>query len=369
MTHNIQKAISSGCEVPKMTLKTDAVFSYILPGKVRDARLGLDQAREAERLGLAGVFLSERWESKELGSVMGALSQATSRVTLVAGLTHFGTRHPLVQAGMGQTLQTLSGNRFVMGYGRAVPSQFRKLGIPVLNNQGMADYVAILRMLWAGETVCYNGPAGDYPEMQLPQGCDTPPPVILGAIGPKTLALGGAHYDGVVLHPFLTVEGVSRSIGIVRDAARSAGRDPDSVTVYATVVTAPDTLSPEQRTDILEARAVSYFMHREVGLPIVSANGWDEAPLGHLMATGLARLEYGAGDPKETRRLMSEAASLLPPDWLTTGAAVGSVEHCVERLSEYLEAGADRILLHGTTPEQQGPLVTAMRGSEHTPAR
>jgi probable F420-dependent oxidoreductase len=233
----------------------------------------------------------------------------------------------------------------------------------------MADYVAILRKLWAGETVCYNGPAGDYPEMQLPQGCDTPPPVILGAIGPKTLALGGAHYDGVVLHPFLTVEGVSRSIGIVRDAACSAGRDPDSVTVYATVVTAPDTLSPEQRTDILEARAVSYFMHREVGLPIVSANGWDEAPLGHLMATGLARLEYGAGDPKETRRLMSEAASLLPPDWLTTGAAVGSVEHCVERLSEYLEAGADRILLHGTTPEQQGPLVTAMRGSEHTPAR
>ena len=63
------------------------------------------------------------------------------------------------------------------------------------------------------------------------------------------------------------------------------------------------------------------------------------------------------------------AASLLPPDWLTTGAAVGSVEHCVERLSEYIEAGADRILLHGTTPEQQGPLVTAMRGSEHTPAR
>ena len=84
-----------------MTLMTDAVFSYILPGKVRDARLGLDQAREAERLGLAGIFLSERWESKELGSVMGALSQATSRVTLVAGLTHFGTRHPLVQAGMG----------------------------------------------------------------------------------------------------------------------------------------------------------------------------------------------------------------------------------------------------------------------------
>ena len=65
---------------------------------------------------------------------------------------------------------------------------------------------------------------------------------------------------------------------------------------------------------------------------------------------------------------MSEAVSLLPPDWLTTGAAVGSVDRCVGRLAEYLEAGVDRILLHGTTPEQQGPLVAAMRGSLNTPA-
>jgi len=84
--------------------------------------------------------------------------------------------------------------------------------------------------------------------------------------------------------------------------------------------------------------------------------------LEHLAAAGLARLEYGAGEPKETRRLMSEAVSLLPPDWLSTGAAVGSVVRCVERLAEYLEAGVDRILLHGTTPEQQGPLVAKMRG-------
>jgi len=344
-----------------MSTMGDSLFSYILPGKVRDARVGLEQARDAERLGLAGVFLSERWETKELGSVMGALTQVTNRVTLVAGLTHFGTRHPLVQAGMAQTLQALSGNRFVLGFGRGVPSGFRKLGIPVLNNRGMADHVAILRKLWAGETVRYNGPAGDFPEMQLPQGCDTPPPVILGAIGPKTLALGGAHFDGVVLHPFLTVAGTARSIAIVRDAARAAGRDPDVVTIYATIVTAPDTLSDQQRADILEARAVSYFMHRELGLPIVTANQWSQAPLEKLAATGLARLEYGTGDINETRRLMGEAVSLLPREWLATGAAVGSVAGCVKRLGEYLDAGVNCILLHGTTPEQQAPLVVAMR--------
>src|SRR3546814_3653670 len=99
----------------------------------------------------------------------------------------------------------------------------------------MADHVGILRRLWAGETVSYSGPAGDYPEMQLAQPCESPPPVILGAVGPKTLALAGAHFDGVVLHPFLTTEGVERSVRIVRDAARAAGRDPEAVAIYATV--------------------------------------------------------------------------------------------------------------------------------------
>jgi probable F420-dependent oxidoreductase len=347
-----------------MVTMADTLFSYILPGQAADARVGLAQAREAERLGLGGIFLSERWETKELGSVMGALTQATERITLVAGLTHFGTRHPLVQAGMSQTLQMLSGNRFVLGYGRGVPSHFRKLGIPVLNNQGMADYAGILRKLWAGETVSYSGPAGEFPEMQLPMGCDTPPPIIIGTIGPKTLALGGAHFDGVVLHPFLTVEGVAKSIAIVRGAAEQTGRDPTSITIYATIVTAPDTLSDKQRADILEARAVSYFMHREIGLPIVTTNGWDEAPMARLAATDLARLEYGAGSVEEKRRMMGEAVSMLPAEWLTTGAAVGSVAQCVGRLGQYLAVGVDCILLHGTTPDQQGPLVEAMRAIE-----
>jgi probable F420-dependent oxidoreductase len=344
-----------------MTVMADVLNSYILPGRASDARVGLVQAQEGEKLGLGGIFLSERWETKEMGSVLGALTQVTNRVKLVAGLTHFGTRHPVVQAGMAATMQTLSNGRFVLGFGRGVPSGFKKLGIPVLNNQGMADYVGILRQLWAGETVRYSGPAGDYPEMQMVEPCKNPPPIVLGAIGPKTLALGGAHFDGLVLHPFLTTEGVARSIKTVRDAAKAAGRDPSAITIYATIVVAPDTLTEAQRANILEARAVSYFMHRELGLPIISTNGWDESPMDKLVETGLSRLEYGQSNLEESRRLMAEAVALLPPEWLTTGAAVGSVSHCIKRLQEYIDVGVDQILLHGTTPDMQGPIVAAAR--------
>ncbi len=107
----------------------DVLHSYILPGRAADARVGIAQAQAGERLGLHGIFLSERWDTKELGAVMGALSQATQRVQLVAGMTHFGTRHPLVQAGMAATLQTLIGGRFVLGFGRAMPAPARHVSM------------------------------------------------------------------------------------------------------------------------------------------------------------------------------------------------------------------------------------------------
>lgn len=344
-----------------MSTLADVLYSYIIPGHAKDARLAITQAQEAERIGLGGVFLSERWESKELGTVIGALTQVTNRVKLVAGLTHFGTRHLIVLAGMGSTMQTLSDGRFVLGFGRGVPAQFKQLGIPTPNIAEMADRADILRKLWAGETVSYEGKAGTYPALQLAHGCPNPPPLILGAIGPKTLALAGSHFDGIVLHPLLTTEGVKKSTTIVKEAAIAAGRDPSDVKVYSTIVTAPDTLPEDAREDILGARAVSYFMHPELGRQLVGINGWDPEPLSKLAETGLAKLDYGTSDINEKRRLMAEAAAMLPQAWLAKGTVSGSVERCCERFTEYLDAGVDRILIHGTTPEYQEDLVQAAK--------
>ena len=66
-------------------------------------------------------------------------------------------------------------------------------------------------------------------------------------------------------------------------------------------------------------------------------------------------------DIAESRRQMAMAASTLPAHWLTDGAAGGSVDQCLERLSQYLDAGADNILLHGTVPQQQGDLLAAAK--------
>lgn len=345
-----------------MTGTLDWIDTYILPWRTKDPRDGFDQAEQAERAGVGGIILSERWDNKELGVMMGALSQRTRSARLVAGLTHFGTRHPVVIAGLAATLQILCGGRFELGFGRGQPPEFRKLGIPVIHNQGMADFAQILRHLWAGKKVNYSGPAGDYPELSMPAKCPNPPPLLLGALGEKTLALAGAHFDGVVLGPMLTTDGVRRSVETVRAATLAAGRDPTSVKILSTVIVVPDSLSAEQRADVLEARAVSYFMHREAGLPLIKANGWETGPMDRLVEEGLAALEFAGGDISVIRRRFAEAAHFLPEEWLTTGAAVGTARECAARLEAYRDAGANEIIIHGITPAQQLPVLDVLRG-------
>src|SRR3546814_6504045 len=53
--------------------------AYILPGRAAHPAPGLEQAQAGEALGLGGIFLSERWETKELGAMMGALTQEIGR--------------------------------------------------------------------------------------------------------------------------------------------------------------------------------------------------------------------------------------------------------------------------------------------------
>src|SRR5690606_16685937 len=104
---------------------------YVLPGKAPSPVAGVEQAIEAERIGLGAVWASERWETKESGALLGAIANATSRIRLVTGTTHFGTRHPIVLAGMASTLQGLSGGRFEMGIARTVVERWKKIGAQI----------------------------------------------------------------------------------------------------------------------------------------------------------------------------------------------------------------------------------------------
>ncbi|MCW2945696.1 MAG: putative Coenzyme F420-dependent N(10)-methylenetetrahydromethanopterin reductase [Actinoallomurus sp.] len=335
--------------------------AYVLPGRVSDPRPALAQARAADELGLGSVWLSERWGTKDLGVLAGALGQVTSRARIAAGITHFQVRHPAVLASMAMTAQGLTGGRFVLGFGRSVAAMWKAVGLPPVTNRILADSADILRRLCNGEKVSYDGPAGRFPAMRLSDLPDAPPPpLLLAAIGPKTLALAGSHFDGVLLHPFLTPEAVARSVELVRASAEAADRDPVSVRVYATVVTASG-LPPQEEASVVGGRAVTYFQISGFGEQLAEANGWDPGPLRRLREHPQLTGVRGSADFVRTRDQLTDAATVLPAEWLASSSAVGSPEHCVSRLREYLAAGADELVLHGSTPDQLPAVIDAVR--------
>jgi 5,10-methylenetetrahydromethanopterin reductase len=334
--------------------------AYILPGRVLDPKPGIEQAKAAEAFGLGSVWCADRWDTKEAGAICGALSQATSRIKFAAGMTHFVTRHPIALAGMAMTLQALSEGRFVLGVARKIKQIWDPLGISTPTNAMMRDYAQILRALWAGETVNYDGPAGRYPAMRMAEPPHImPPPLMLAAIGPKTLALAGAHFDAVALHPFLSPEGLRKSAEVVKRAAEQAGRNPDDVKICAAVVVAPD-LSEEETDAVVRGRAVTYFSVRSIGELMIRFNGWDMSPMERLTTDErFANLELKGKSHEEYQAIKAEATALIPELWLSEGAAVGSPASVAKKLLEYREAGADEIILHGTTPDRVGGIVKA----------
>jgi 5,10-methylenetetrahydromethanopterin reductase len=126
---------------------------YVLPGGVSDPRPIVDQARRAEEAGLGTAWIGERYDTKDLPSVAGALTQTTSALRIGAAITHTQLRHPMVLASMGQTLQALSNGRFLLGLGRSAPWRWRDYGEPMPTLASLGDVAQILHRLWAGETV------------------------------------------------------------------------------------------------------------------------------------------------------------------------------------------------------------------------
>lgn len=339
----------------------DRFGTYILPGRVTDPVRGLSEAADAESIGLGSVWISERYATKEPAVMSGAVSQLTKRVR-IAGTMYVTVRNPVVTASVCNLMQALSGDRFRLLLARGVAQHLATIGSPPITFARLADFISLMHRLWAGETVSYQGVLGSFPAMQLTDRHVGPrPPIILTAIGPKTLQFAGEHCDGVLLHPFVSPAGVERSVKLVRDAAEKAGRDPRSVRIYHNVIVAPD-LAPDEEEAVVGGRAITYFQVPGYGELIAGINGWDAAPLDRMRAhPQIAGLGGKLADQAFTRVQLVDVSRSLPRFWYEEGAAIGSARRCAAKLGEFLDAGADEIVLHGSAPKQMGSLAIELR--------
>jgi len=312
-----------------------------------------------ERLGLGSVFLSERFSTKDAGVLAGAAAAVSERIGIASAATNHNTRHPLVTATLATTMHRLSGGRYALGLGRGFDALFDVMGLPRVTSAQLADVIEIYRRLWRGEAVTgHDGPAGHFPYLSQGNDLDERIPVLLVAIGDNSLRLAGRVADAVVLHTFLTDEALARAVSTVRVAAEQAGRDPASVRIWSVLATVEDSVPEPDRLRKLAGRLATYL--QGYGAVLIQANRWDQAALERFRSDPFVR-DFGAAfDASASLEDLRRLAELLPAHWLEA-SATGSPKACAERIRDQFDAGADSVILHGATPAELEPVVTAWR--------
>lgn len=340
----------------------DQLGYYLLAGAGGEGPATLmEEARRGEQMGFGTAFISERWNVKEAASLVGAACAVTSRMQIATAATNHNTRHPLITASWATTMHRLSGGRFTLGIGRGIAAVYSAFGIPPVTTAQMEDWAHLMRRLWHGEVIVnHDGPAGKYPVLVLDPDFDENIRLGLVAFGPNTLALGGRAFDDVILHTYFTPETVKRCAKTVKNAAEQAGRDPDAVRVWSCFATVGDHLPEELRLKKTVARLATYL--QGYGDLMVRTNNWDPAVLQRFRENAVVTSIPGAIDAKATPEQIEHIAGLLPDEWLEP-AATGSAKQCVKRIRDEFAYGADRVIMHGATPDELEPIVAAYRAS------
>src|SRR5690606_12931289 len=92
------------------------------------------------------------------------------------------------------------------------------------------------------------------------------------------------------------------------------------------------------------------------------ANGWDEADLAAYRAQKpLTDLVGLPADKHLTRQQLIDLCDGMPASWLPSSSAAGDVAAREAKLTEYFEAGADEVILHGVVGGELTPLAEHYR--------
>jgi probable F420-dependent oxidoreductase len=332
---------------------------YTLAGAPGSPRELISEVAQGEELGLGSVFISERFNIKEAATLSGAVGAVSSRLGIATAATNHNTRHPMVTAAYAMTMHKLTDGRFSLGLGRGIDRMFDAFGLPRIKTAEIEDFVGLMRRLWRGETIAgHDGPAGRYPYLSLGSEFAEHIPMTFTAFGRNSLALGGRVFDAVVLHTFFTDETTVRCVQTVKQAAEQAGRNPDDIRVWSCFATIGDHLPEPVRLKKLVGRMSTYL--QAYGDLMVRTNDWDPGVLERFRADPLVAGFQGALDAKATTEELEHVAELIPEDWLAA-AATGSAEQCAQKIQDQLDLGCDGVILHGASPADLAPIVSAYR--------
>ena len=284
-------------------------------------------ARATEQGGFGTIWIAEQHFHRGVFTIAAAVAEATVSVRIGFGILSPFIRHPASVAMELASLTERFGQRFALGYGVAHIGSSRLGTIPTNQVTGLRDAAKATRSLLRGDTA-YNGARLSSP---LP-----PVPIYLGSMGPQSLRMSAAHYDGALLGVMCSPTFIASRAELIDAALAKAGRSREDYSLGALVLTAVADDPADARDRV--RRSVAYYLAE---IPDVSPRlvGTDISRDDLLSVRGQI-LEAKANDGLEA------AAAVLSDDLVDLLAVAGTPDDVAERLSQLGDAGLDRVVAH-----------------------
>ncbi|MFD1830762.1 LLM class flavin-dependent oxidoreductase [Streptomyces desertarenae] len=199
-------------------------------------------ARAADEAGLEELWL---WEDCFLESGVASAAAAlawTERLRVGIGLLPVPLRNVALTAMEAATLHRMFPERFALGVGHGVQSWMGQVGARAESPVTLLrEYLEALRALLRGEKVTTGGRYVRLDGVALDWPPPTPPAVLAGAAGPRTLRLTGEAADGTILDASASLDAVRRARRAVDEGRAAAGRTGrHELVVYLHTATGPD---------------------------------------------------------------------------------------------------------------------------------
>jgi probable F420-dependent oxidoreductase len=297
--------------------------------------------RQAEAAGFSyGWLFDNHVPFREAYPLLTLMAINTTHMRLGTCVTNPATRDPSVTASALATLDEISGGRMDLGIGRG-DSSVRSLGKPPTTMKTLEQAATVIRDLVEGRSTEYEGVS-----LELPWTGKWQLPVWIAGYGPMALAMTGRIADGLILQ-LADPDLVRWMVGLMRDAAETAGRDPASIRVQAA--------APAHVGRIEECREhVRWFPRLVSGHVVDLVNRYPGDKLPESL-TGYIRDREGGVDRRDAEFGSSNAAS-VSDDVVDRFAIVGPPEEHVRRLRELSGAGVDQFNLYLMSGDEEAQL-------------
>jgi probable F420-dependent oxidoreductase len=295
-----------------------------------------EAVRQLEEAGIAGVFTYEG--PRDVFLPLAVAAPISRSLALYTNLAIALPRSPMHLAHLGHDLQHASGGRFSLGLGTQVKAHVtRRYGTvwesPV---EQLREWVLAVRAIHAswqtGEPLDFEGRWTRHtycPPLFDPGPLEAgPPPLLVGALGPRMTTMATQVADGLLVHPFCTDRSLAEHTFPLVDAGLNGRRD---FTLVGQGILAVGRDERELATALAAVRSlIAFYASTPAYRVVLDVHGWGDLQ----------------GELRELTRAgrWDELAAAVPQEVVDAVAVVGTPEQVAERLGERY-ARCDRVAL------------------------